>query len=334
METLQNALIILLFVVVAFWYFGGFKLIRFFRLKKIKQQLMNPLDADAFKDMHQNLTQGRSLPVKIGFNEYAILKRLTYKDKWAEDAYKKDPANPVAAYFYTGYLIEDMQQLRGTSQIDKLSASQIEQIKQKLEKAEEIAKQFADSKSSPADAMAMLIDIYIHPGRTADIDILVHDNQQHLDDRIDVVSRYLRALYPRWGGSHEMLQQQAEKFSAKGGPLLAAKAIAYCHLMEDRDQKEFDALRKKQPLDSWIKAYEQLPQAPALISSVYDYNLLLAHKLFAKFFLYINDNKHLKLAIINTNGHFSADEAINPHSKEPIGFYDMMAELGISSFKK
>ena len=332
METLQNALIILLFVVVAFWYFGGFKLIRFFRLKKLKQTLKSPLDAEPFNEMHQNLIQGKSLPTKIGFNEYAILKRLTYKDRWTEDAYKKDPTNPIAAYFYAGYLIEDMQQLRGTSQVDKLSSNQVEQLRQKLAQAENIAKQFFDSKLNPADAVSMLVDIYIHLGRSADIDTVVQINSDYLENRIDVVSRYLRALYPRWGGSHELLQQQAEKFAAKGGPLLAAKAIAYCHLMEDQDQKEFDALRKKQPLDNWIKAYEQLPQTPALISSVYDYNLLFAHKLFAKFFLYTNDKKHLKLAIINTNGHFSLDETINPHSKEPIGFFDMMAELGISKF--
>lgn len=332
METIQNLLIILLLAAVAFWYFGGFKLLCFFRLKKLKQNLKNPLDAEPLKEMHQNLTQGKSLPSKIGFNEYAILKRLTYKDKWAEDAYKKNPPNPIAAYFYAGFLIEDIQQTRGTGQVDKLSSNQVEQLRQKLAQAEIIAQQFSDSKLSPADAVAMLVDIYIHLGRSADIDTVVHINSVYLENRIDVVSRYLRALYPRWGGSHELLQQQAEKFAAKGGPLLAAKAIAYCHLMEDKDQKEFDALRKKQPLDSWIKAYEQLPQAPALISSVYDYNLLLAHKLFAKFFLYTNDNKHLKRAIINTNGHFSVDEAINPHSKEPISFFDMMAELGISKF--
>jgi hypothetical protein len=332
METFQNLLIILLLAAVAFWYFGGFKLLRFFRLKKLKQNLKNPLDAEPFKEMHQNLAQGKSLPAKIGFNEYAILKRLSHKDKWAEDAYKKDPANPIAAYFYAGYLIDDMQQLRGTGQVDKLSSNQIEQLRQKLGDAEKIANQFADSKLNPADATAMLVDIYIHLGKSADIDKVVHINRPHLEGRIDVVSRYLRALYPRWGGSHELLQQQAEKFAAKGGPLLAAKAIAYCHLMEDQDQKEFDALQKKQPLDSWIKAYEQLPQVPASINSVYDYNLLLAHKFFAKFFLYINDNKHLKLAITNTNGHFSIDEMINPNSKSPVSFVEMLAELGISKF--
>lgn len=332
METFKNALIILLLGAIAFWYFGGFKLIRSFRLRTLKRQLKDPLNAAILEETHQGLAQGKLLPTSIGFKEYAILKRLTHRDKWAEDAYQKNSTNPIAAYFYAGYLIEDIQHRRGTGQADKLSQNQIDQLRNKLANAEKIIQQVSDSDISPADATAMLIDVYIHLAKTADIQHAVEANEHHLNDRIDVISRYLRALYPRWGGSHEILQQQAEKFSAKGGPLLAAKAIAYCHLMEDQDQKEFDALRKKQPLDSWIKTYEQLPKTPALINSVYDYNLLLAHKLFAKFFLYINDNKHLKLAIINTNGHFSADEAINPHSKEPIGFFEMMAELGISKF--
>lgn len=332
MESVQNALIIVLVAFIGFWYFGGFKLIRFFKLRKLKQTLMDPLDSEAINSAHQRYTAGSPLPTKLSFTEYAIAKKLTIKDTWTRKAYETNPQNPVAAYFYANFLIAEMLELRGTSTIDKLSSNQIAGIKTKLEEAEKIAIIFSESGLNPANAIAMLIDIYIHLGKSAEIDSLVRKNTSHLEGRIDVISRYLRALYPRWGGSHELLQQKAEEFSTQGGALLAAKAIAYCHLMEDQDSKVYDELVKNKPLDSWLKAYRQLPKTPASINSYQDYNLLLAHKFFAKFFLYTDDKKNLKQAILNTAGHFSADEEINPHSKGKVTFYDMAVELGITSF--
>lgn len=332
MESMQNALIIVVVVFIGFWYFGGFKLIRFFKLRKLKQSLMDPLDTDAINSAHKRYADGAPLPTHLSFTEYAIAKKLTIKDTWTRKAYETNPQNPVAAYFYANFLIAEMSELRGTSTVDKLSSNQIAAIKTKLEEAEKIALIFSESGLNPANAIAMLIDIYIHLGKSAEIDSLVKKNTSHLEGRIDVVSRYLRALYPRWGGSHELLQQKAEEFSTQGDALLAAKAIAYCHLMEDQDSKVYKELVKNKPLDNWLKAYRQLSKTPVSINSYQDYNLLLAHKFFAKFFLYTDDNKNLKHAILNTAGHFSADEEINPHSKGKVTFYDMAVELGITSF--
>lgn len=332
MESAQNILLVIAALIIGFWYFGGFKLLRYFKLKKLKKTLTDPLDAESINSTHRAYAAGSPLPLTLSFTDYAVLKRLSVKDKWAKNAYEKNPHNPVSAYFYAGFLIAEMSELRGTSTVDKLSSTQISAIQSKLEEAEKIATGFSESRLNPADATAMLIDIYIHLGKSIEIDSLVKENTSHLEHRIDVVSRYLRALYPRWGGSHELLQQKAEEFSAQGGALLAAKTIAYCHLMEDQNDNVYKELVKKKPLDNWLKAYKQLPKTPVSINSYQDYNLLLAHKLFAKFFLYTDDKKNLKHAILYTGGHFSADEEINPHSKGKVTFYEMAVELGISSF--
>lgn len=332
MESVQNALIIIAVAVIAFWYFGGFKLIRFFKHKQLKKSLKDPLDVEPIISAHKAYAAGSALPATLSFTEYAVAKKIDHKDSWAKTAFEKNPANPTAAYFYANFLIAEMSELRGTSTVDKLSQSQIAAIRNKLEEAEKIAVIFAESRQSPADATAMLVDIYIHLSQSADIANLMKKNENYFEGRVDVIARYLRSLYPRWGGSHELLQQEAEKFSAQGGALLAAKAIAYCHLMEDASTDDFEKLTKKQPLKSWLTAYEKLPPTPINITSIADYNLLLAHKLFAKFFLYTDDKKHLKQAIMNTAGHFSVDEVINPHSKGKVTFYEMLVELGITSF--
>lgn len=328
MELIKNAAITIIALTLVFWYFGGFKLIRFLKTKRLKKSLTSPLNTDAIRSAHQAYAAGAPLPNTLSFTEYAIFQRLDEKDTWAKSAYDKTPDNPVAAYFYAGLLLAEMYALRGSSTVDKLTSDQISKVFVKLEEAEKIIQIFAKSQLSPADATAMLIDVYIHLGKHAEINSLVQQNSKFLRGRIDVVSRYLRSLYPRWGGSHEALQQEAEEFSLQEGPLLAAKALAYCHLLEDRDEKEYKDLIKKKPLTTWLRAYEQLPKAPAQIRSCEDYNLLLAHKFFARFFLYINDTKYLKRAIKNITGHFAADEMINPHSKSPISFYEAAVEVG------
>lgn len=332
MEAIQNILIILAVLVVGFWYFGGFKLLKWFKLKRLDQQIQDPLDTPELKSQRDQLAATQNIRLQQSFTTYAIQQKMTEKDRWPKIAFEHDPQNPVAAYFYGAFLLEQAWAIRGTGAVKNLSADTIEKFRNKLAEAETLLKPLLKQLHNPADAVFLILEIYLALGQRAEAEFMIKQYSDHLKDRLDIALKDLKMLYPRWGGSHEKLQSRAEHYSLQAGAMIAAKAYAYCHFIEDEDDGTVKTWLKTKPLAGLIDQYKHLPKAPPQIASYDDYNLLLAHKLFAKLFLYTNNNAMLKQAIKNTSGHFAVDEVINPNTKGAITFIEMAKELGVTGF--
>lgn len=330
MQLVQNILIVTLMVFGAFWFMGG---TRYLKGRKLKTFLHDPLASDEITSVHKRYREQGPLPAQLTFVDYAILRSLNSQDVWAKTAYEKDPESPVAAYFYAGYLLQDIREIRGGAYATKLTEEVKSLLRAKLAEAEQVIQKASQSNPANPDAILMLLEVYLHLGRTLDSRELVEKNVFNLEGRLDVVLKYLRAQYPRWGGSHQLLQRCAQEFSEHGGALLAGKADAFCHLMEDEGLKAYQTFLKANPQDQWLTSYSSLPKAPVLIGNHEDYSLLLAHKAFAKYFLFMGDNKNLKRAIINTSGNFTLSEPINPGAQREDTFYKKALELGVSSFQ-
>jgi hypothetical protein len=247
-------------------------------------------------------------------------------------AFEHDPENPVAGYFYAAFLLKEAWAIRGTGAANKLSADTIEQFTNKLAQAEALISKEFEKLHNPADLVFLVLEVYLALGQRAEAELILNKYSDQVKDRLDVAIKDLKMLYPRWGGSHEKLQARAEKYSLHSGVMMGAKAYAYCHFIEDQEEKTVKAWLKTKPLMSLQDEYQRLPKSPRQIASHEDYNLLLAHKLFVRLFFYTNNNSMLKQAIINTSGHFAADEVINPNTKDEITFIEMAKELGVTSF--
>lgn len=332
MDAIQNILIILAVVIVGFWYFGGFKLLKWFKVKRLDQQIQDPLNTPELKSLRDQLAATQTIGLQQSFTTYAIQQKITHKDRWPQVAFEHAPENPVTGYFYAAFLLKEAWAIRGTGAANKLSADTIEQFKNKLTEAEALISKEFEKLHNPADLVFLILDVYLALGQRAEAEFILNKYSDHLNDRLDVAIKDLKMLYPRWGGSHEKLQARAEKYSLQSGVMMGAKAYAYCHFIEDQEEKTVKAWLKTKPLMSLLDEYKRLPKSPQQIASHEDYNLLLAHKLFVRLFFYTNNNSMLKQAIINTSGHFAADEVINPNTKDEITFIEMAKELGVTSF--
>jgi Tetratricopeptide repeat len=332
METLQNILIILAVLVVGFWHFGGFKLLKWFKVKRLDQQIQDPLNTPELKSQRDQLAATQNIRLQQSFTTYAIQQKITHNDRWPKVAFEHDPENPVAVYFYAAFLLKEAWAIRGTGTANKLSADTIEKFRNKLAEAETLLKPLLKQLPNPADAVFLILEIYLALGQRAEAEFIIKQYSDRLKDRLDIAIKDLKMLYPRWGGSHEKLQALAEQYSLQAGAMIATKAYAYCHFIEDEEESAVKAWLKTKPLSNLINQYQHLPKAPPQIASYEDYNLLLAHKLFAKLFFYTNNNAMLKQAIQNTSGHFAADEVINPNTKDEITFIEMAKDLGVTSF--
>jgi len=332
MENIKNILIIIAVATVIFWYFGGFKLLKWFRLKKLDQQLQDPLDTPELKSLRNQLAATQNINLQQSFTTYAIQQKITHKDQWPQVAFEHDQQNPVAGYFYAALVLKEAWAIRGTGTIDKLSVETIENFKKKLAQAESLIKQELEKVHNPADLVFLILEIYLAIGQRTDAEFILNKYSNYLQDRLDIALKDLKMLYPRWGGTHEKLQARAEQYSLQGGCMIATKAYAYCHFIEDEEDKAVNAWLKTKPLQRLIEEYQHLPKAPRAIANYADYNLLLAHKLFARLFFYTNNKSMLKKAIINTSGNFSADEVINPNTRGEVSFIEKAKELGVSSF--
>lgn len=332
MDAIQNILIILAVALVGFWYFGGFKLLKWFKVKRLDQQIQDPLNTPELKSLRDQLAATQKIGLQQSFTTYAIQQKITHKDRWPKVAFEHASDNPVAGYFYAAFLLKEAWVIRGTGAANTLSTETIKQFTDKLTEAETLISKEFEKLHNTADLVFLALEIYLALGQRAQAEFILNKYSDHLKDRLDIAIKDLKMLYPRWGGSHEKLQARAEKYSAQGSVMLGAKAYAYCHFIEDEEDKAVKAWLKSKPLTSVEDEYKRLPKSPSHIASYEDYNLLLAHKLFARLFFYTNNKPMLKQAIINTSGHFAADEVINPNTKSEITFIDMAKELGVSSF--
>lgn len=334
METLRNLLIILALVVVAFWYFGGFTLLGWIKARRIKKQIIDPLNTPEIKALRNQYASTQNIKSReYSFANYAVLQKITHQDVWPKVAYEHDQQNPLAVCFYAASLLKQGWAIRGTGSANSLSIETVEAFRKKLIQAETLLLPHIEQSANPADFVFLILDVYLALGQRFDAEKLLEEYRPFLKDRLDIALKDLKMLYPRWGGSHEKLQARANAYSQESNLMVAAKAFAYCHLIEeDEDGKAYKALVKTSVVDQFIQQYKLLPKTPRTITSYEDYNLLLAHKICARFFFYSDNKPLLKQAITNTSGLFAEDEIINPNTKGEIKFIDLATELGVSSF--
>jgi hypothetical protein len=307
-------------------------LLKWFKVKRLDQQIKDPLDTPELKSQRDQLAATQNIGLQQSFTTYAIQQKITHKDYWPKVAFEHDQENPVAGYFYAAFLLKEAWAIRGTGAVNKLSADTIEKFRNKLTEAETLLKPLLKQLHNPADAIFLILEIYLAIGQRVEAEFIIKHYSDYLKDRLDIALKDLKMLYPRWGGSHEKLQARANQYGLQAGAMIATKAYAYCHFIEDEEDGAVKAWLKSKPLADLINEYKRLPKSSQQIASYEDYNLLLAHKLFARLFFYTNNNSMLKQAIINTSGNFAANEAINPNTKGEVTFIEKAKDLGITSF--
>jgi hypothetical protein len=334
METIQNLLIILAVAIVGFWYFGGFKILGWFKARGLRKQVIDPVNTPEIKSLHHQYASTQTIRShEASFSTYAILQKITHQDVWPKVAHEHDPQNPLAVCFYSASLLKQGWAIRGTGSANSLSIETVEAFRKKLIQAETLLLPQIEKSANPADLIFLILDVYLALGQRFDAEKLLEEYRPFLKDRLDIALKDLKMLYPRWGGSHEKLQARANIYSQESDLLVGAKAFAYCHLIEeDEDGKAYKALVKTGVIEQFIQQYKRLPKTPRTITSYEDYNLLLAHKICARFFFYSDNKPLLKQAITNTSGLFAEDEIINPNTKTEIRFIDLAIELRVSSF--